>query len=260
MVEHKSDLAPSWLDLERYASGETSLGENRSIEAALEHDLAARDIIDRIHADMRVLPPLPAAVKERPDVDPFARFVRTLARRWRWALSATGALAVAALVLLLVRANQPTIQTAEPMVASLPGPRVAIKGGDVAIALIRERAGVVAHDPIQYVSGDRFKVVVTCPPDMDIRAEVVIEQAGERSFPLATLDASASGLARFQCGNRVAIPGAFRLSGTATTHVCLAFSRATVIDRDALRRGAGTRFEPEQAVCTVLRADAAATP
>jgi hypothetical protein len=134
---------------------------------------------------------------------------------------------------------------------TLPGS----KGGDVAIELVRERGGDVVHGAHTFLAEDRWKVLVTCPVERVLFWDVVVEDGGQASFPLSP----ASPLA---CGNHVALPGAFQLSGVETKQLCVVFSGDPVARR---RVTAGGSIDLErdvaagQAVCATLHPEGAAT-
>jgi hypothetical protein len=93
---------------------------------------------------------------------------------------------------------------------------VTVKGvGEVILGVVRERDGAIRDDATTFLPGDRWKVVVTCPPAASARVDVDV--AGDR--PLAP--------ARIACGNRVVVPGAFHLTGTAANRVCIRVSAPT---------------------------------
>jgi len=178
----------SWLRLEQHA-----LAEEAETARHLDACAACRAAFATIEGERdRALPPLgdlalAAAARRR-------RLLRT-----RW-LAAGGALAAAAVVVLLVLRREPQ---------DLPG----IKGGDgLVLDLVRERSGEVVAGPVSFKDGDRFEVLVTCARRAEVTVDVTVEQAGETFTPLAP--------ARIRCGNRVALPGAFVLTGTAPVRVC----------------------------------------
>lgn len=182
----------SWLRLEQLALGQLVDRERDDVAAHLEACAACRACRDHVtSAPAAALRPL-AVPPPRP--------------RWRWmAVWTTGlaAAAAAALVLLLVgRERDP---------GELPGPRVAVKGGEIAIRLVRESGGATGLDPQVFVPGDRFKVRLTCPPGTRT-AVISVHQGGQVYRPLAN--------AAIGCGNDVAIPGAFALDGDQPVRVC----------------------------------------
>jgi hypothetical protein len=213
-----ADKAPaSWLRLELHALGELSATEAAQVAADVARDPDSRRCLERIQADRRALPPLPAP---RPGL--WARVRPGL--RLSWApLAAT----LAIVLFLVVRGGE------SGPGAAIPGPRVQVKGGDVAIALVRERDGVIAHEPTDFGAADRFKVLLTCPPDRRLQGEVVVVQADEAAFPLAPVDLA--------CGNRVALPGAFRLTGATPAAVCFTFADEPLADRSLDRAAVEAR-------------------
>jgi hypothetical protein len=178
----------SWLRLERYALAPGD-GAVRDHVAACP---ACRECLDEIQRDVVALPPLAVPVK----------------RRWRFTLptvAALGALAAAALVLLLLRPREPAVTN----IARIKGV------GDVIVDVVRERDGTVRDDVRTYKPGDRFKVVVTCAPAHQVALDVAIREAGAEhaDHPLAP--------ARIACGNRIVVPGAFELTGGKPHRLCV---------------------------------------
>ncbi len=191
----------SWLRLERYALGELGAAERASIEAHLAGCDACRACLSRAQEDAGGLLPLPS----RPAVEvPWWRRLLPVS-----ALALTGAAAAA-----LVMMRQPTQRIG-------PG-YVGIKGdGELAVALVRERAGEVLEDPVGFAAGDRFKVLLTCPPGQRREVTVAVLQDGAVDFPFG---------GAVECGSRVALPGAFRMTGGGEARVCVVptASRAAV--------------------------------
>jgi hypothetical protein len=201
----------SWLRLELHALGELPAAEAAEVAADVARDPDSRRCLERIQADHRELPRLPAP-GPRPSL--WAR-IRPSAR-----VSWMPLAAAAAIVLFLVaRSGEPGPG------AAIPGPRIQVKGGDVAIALVRERDGVITHEPTDFAASDRFKVLLTCPPDRRLQGEVMVVQHQETAFPLAPVNLA--------CGNRVALPGAFRLTGKAPATLCFTFADKA-LERPAL--------------------------
>ncbi|HOX43420.1 MAG TPA: zf-HC2 domain-containing protein [Myxococcota bacterium] len=209
----------SWLALERYQLDELGAEARSAVEAHLAACPACRGCLERIRADGELaLPPLPLPAQP-------ARPAPRLA--WlRWAVPALGALAAACLLWLAPWA----VTTLVP--DELPGPRVALeggalglKGGELALDLVRERAGAIDPQPAGFAPGDRFRALVTCPPPAQPYVELVVYQDAQASFP-------GSAGQRLACGNQVALPGAFRLTGAGEAHVCV------VLSEDALARAA----------------------
>ncbi len=204
----------SWLRLERYHAGDLDDAERERIAAHLASCDACAGCLRRIEDDARELPPLPAPKAQAKPPSAGGGVVVALRRAAPFAL----ALAVAAGVLLVVGR----------------GPRVEpvsdrIKGSDVSFALVRDDDMVLGEAGVTYRDGDRFKAAVTCPPGMHGGFDVVVYENGEAAFPLEPQ----SDLA---CGNGVALPGAFRVTGRERMVVCLVWSDGGTVDREAMRR------------------------
>jgi hypothetical protein len=202
-----TDCSVSWLRLEQFALGELAdLGEH----VATCPDCVAR--LEAIRGDVRPLPALPSDAGRR------------AANRW-WI--PVVALAAAALIALLPRSSP----------RGYPGPEIRVKGGTLAVSVVRERHGEITADPATYADGDRIQVRVTCPPGDSV--EVVILSEGRAALPLGSP----------ACGNGV-VAGAIRLTGAATTAVCAVAG----VPRDELERRGAAAFG-ETAACAVLRAE-----
>jgi hypothetical protein len=172
----------SWLRLERHA-----LAADAEVAAHVASCAACRSCLDEIERDVVALPAL--VVPER--------------KRTRWWVFAIPALAAAAVVLFLLR---PRDELADDVAR--------VKGvGDVVLDVLRERAGGVREDVRTYASGDRWKVIVTCPPDKGAWLDVAVTDDGGTDFPLAP--------AHVACGNRVVVPGAFSITGSRPNRVCV---------------------------------------
>jgi hypothetical protein len=212
----------SWLTLELFHAGDLPEGERRHVETHLSECACCRSCLERIETDERQLPELPA-VPARPERPKWWR--RRAAR-----LGLAAAVASAAAVLLLSVLLRPP-RPPRNVPGAVPPSRIAgYKGGDLALALARERRGETQLHPTRFAPGDRFKALVTCPPTRPpLHGEVVVYQDGGASFPLAT----ASPLA---CGNQLPLPGAFTLTGRSPAVVCLVVGTSAP-DRRRIRKG-----------------------
>jgi len=235
----------SMLRLERYRLHELSAREERAVSAHLEQCGACRACLAEVEQDI-VLPALPelpnarsqAAVVDLIELRGAARRVRTR-RFMAFGAGASGALALAAAALLVLQTSVER-QRAD----GVPLARFGIKGGDVAVELVRKHQGALADDATLFADGDVFKVLVTCPPPLTPHFDVVVYQAGQAYFPLAagTLDS---------CGNRQALSGAFTLDGAGDVIVCVALDAQRVPSRTEL--GQGPDALPDLSVCTRVR-------
>ena len=191
----------SWLRLEQHA-----LAHDAAVEAHLAECAACRSCMDEIRGDVVALPALPELAPRR--------------RRWTWTWTwSLPALAAAALLLLIVwpRAHRED--------------RVAIKGvGEVVIDLVREHDGAITESARTFEPGDRWKVVVTCPPSAGAWLDVAVFEIGGAAAPDYPMPA-----AHVACGNRVYLPGAFVLTGARPNRVCVRVSA----DGPPARDGAG---------------------
>jgi hypothetical protein len=212
----------SWLRLETYAleARDAAVGEH------VASCRACARCLDEIRADVVALPvlALPAAP------------ARSRVRRW-W-LAAPAFAVAAVLALVLWRGLDPGDDGRDDTTH--------IKGvGEVVLGLVRERAGAIRFDVQTYAPGDRWKVIVTCAPgiDRDIGAwvDASVDDAGVVDYPLAP--------ARIACGNRVAVPGAFAITGDRTHQVCIRVAADAAPERRPPRIGepgvACLRIRPE---------------
>jgi hypothetical protein len=210
----------TWLKLEQYRLGELSSDERRQVEEHLSQCDACRASLDSIRQDDLVLKPLPEVARRAPFL--------------RWVALGTGLAAAAAMLLALLVADW------NKAMPGLPGRKIAFKGGELQISLVREREGAILHDPETFAPGDRFKIQVTCPPAEEIHWDVAVFQDQGTSFPYIPEKP-------LRCGNRVPLPGAFSITGGTAATVCLVVSsqppeRALFSPGDL----------PPDAVCVVL--------
>jgi hypothetical protein len=233
MTEANRSDPVSWLLLERYALGEVTPAEAAVVERALAADPDTRACFESMKEPVR-LRPLPLQPAAPPaHVVALRRVRRALSSPWSAAV-----LAVAAVFALYFG-----VVGRKPDDAELPSAMVRIKGGDRSIALVRDRDGTVTMDPKSFEAGDRFKVLFTCPPGSDERVQVYVLQGKEASTPLALPDP-------IPCGNGVPLPGAFSLTGSVPSTVCVAWGDAARRP-DAVRRAPAAALRGS-AVCTEL--------
>jgi hypothetical protein len=193
----------SWPALERVALG--------AVEPAIASHLAAcpacQHCLDQIRSDQVALRPL-----ERAAASPVA--ARRSTRRRRWLAPVVAVAAAAAVAVIVLRPPG-----AEPGAAS---GIVGVKGiGEVALSLVRERGGAISYAASHYAPGDRWKLVVSCPPGAAGSAlwlELSVADGISVDHPLPA--------AQLACGNRVVVPGAFAITGQRANQVCARIAAA----------------------------------
>jgi len=229
----------SWLELERLALGELDATRASAVRAHVAGCDAcaacARRIDDDASAPLPALPPR-AARGGGAAVTPIGArgAVREPGRGGAFGRVA-GALALAASVALFF-----ALRPEEPV----DEPRSGAKGGDVTLELAREAGGGTPAEAGVFQDGDRFKVVVSCPPRLRAHWDVVVYDESGASFPLAP--------AVIACGNGVALPGAFRLTSAREATVCAAWSERGPVARRDLEELAGPGHRDAR-VCKTLR-------
>lgn len=180
----------SWLRLEQLALGAASPGVDEHVAKCG----ACRACLDSIRGDVVALPPLVVPARRE--------------RRW-WRLGVPMLAFAGAMLILLALWRRDGSELGEN--------QATIKGtGDVlTLGIVRERAGAILRDAMSFRPGDRFKVVVTCPPRANAWVDVGVVEDGTHSvdYPLAP--------AAIACGNDVVLPGAFTLTGSRTNRVCV---------------------------------------
>lgn len=184
----------SWLRLEQFAMARADAHVSEHVDACP----ACRACLEEIARDVVALPPLsvPAAKARRP--------------WWQFAMPIGLAVAAAAVLLLVLR---PREQGASPRDVTQ------VKGlGTVELDVVRERAGVIRTDVHTYAPGDRWKVIVTCAADKTAWIDAFVVEAGatHADYPLAP--------AQVVCGNQIALPGAFAITGDVDNVVCVRVS------------------------------------
>lgn len=218
----------SWLMLERYWLSELRPAEKARVELALDQSEELRRCLEKIRSDVgRPLPPLPevrAPVLEQ-------RTPRRWFERWSGLVAATaGIVAIVGVWSVWTRARV--------------GSRDRPKGDAVVLELARESGGAVVEDASVFVEGDVFKIRVTCSRQGPVSWQVSVFQGNDVYFPLPSSQP-------IHCGNRVVLPGAFRVSANAPALVCLSLDEA-IVSAERLAKE-GIEALPATAVCTHLR-------
>ncbi len=180
----------SWPRLEAHVAG----ARDAAIDAHVTECAACRACMDQLRGDVVALPALVVAEPE---------FRRSWWRSWIMPATAAAALAIALLVIVRPSPEPPRDDVAR------------IKGvGEVIVDVVHARGELVTPSARTFAPGDRWKLVVTCPPDKAAWIDVFVVEDGTDApdYPLAP--------ARVGCGNRVVVPGAFELTGPRANHVC----------------------------------------
>lgn len=200
------DKPLSWLTLEMYHLKELPSDESLQVQAHLDSCPSCRSCLEQIEVEQDfALPPLSleSSLKQSSPVRWWTQ--------WNQLFLGSG-FAIAAVALLVF-----LLPTSPQQKQVFPPSRIATKGGDVAISLVRKRKGRTLHNPTTFRPKDRFKVLVTCPPPKFYYVEVVVIQGDRRFFPLPSGEPSL-------CGNRIPLPGAFHLTGKKPTTICAVLS------------------------------------
>ena len=179
----------SWLKLEGYALGDLEPSARQEVEVHIAECAACHISLQSIGADTRTLAPLPERQPSR------TRWLPQL-----WALGAFAAGAAALLFAIIPHAIRNDTQNH-------------VKGGDVALVLVRVSDQGKVDEPRTFAENDRFKALVTCEPGTDWFWDMVIFQGDRVYFPLPAG-------AQIHCGNRIPLAGAFVLTGAADVRVC----------------------------------------
>ncbi len=222
----------SWLTLERYCLGELPAAEAVRVEQALQRSEELRRCLERIQADQgRVLPALTRPVTR---LRPHRTFWDFLSR------PALGAAATLAVLLSGALLYQGAFWS--------DAPENRVKGGEMAIALVRRSGGELGSEPSVFLEGDEFKVRVTCSRPGLLDWQLSVFQGDEVFFPL---EASVP----LSCGNEVLLPGAFRLTGARPVLVCLSVEE-DIVEPWRLRHEGGRALKASAACSHVRPIDA----
>jgi len=219
----------SWLALERLRLGELAPAERHAVEEHLAVCAACAACLAEVDRPLG-LPALPPP--ERAHESSWSRWKVAWQRAGRARVWGPTAVALV-LVAFVVARPKPVDDTVAPWLAG-------IKGGGVTLALVRERGGAINHAATTFAAGDRWMVIVTCPSARVVFWDLAVFEGLRASFPLAPA-------APMTCGNRVPLPGAFRLEGERPLEVCLWLS-GEPIDRARL-----SALTNEAAGCVTLQ-------
>ena len=206
----------SWLRLERYRLGELSGPERDTVATHLDTCPTCAACFAAANRPIAMAPlPLPEPASLT------SRIRRGLIGQTPVGATLRIAFALAVLVLLMLPGGRSN-QVARLVSRTERG----IKGGEVTVALVRERNGIVEHGATTFALEDRWKVLVTCPMQQVLFWDLAVLEGERVSFPLLPS-------APIACGNHVPLPGAFRLATDHPVEVCLVWGDDP-LDREAL--------------------------
>jgi hypothetical protein len=214
----------SYLQLERRRLNELALADRRSVDAHLEACQTCSAYYAQTAERIELLP-LPTPVPRPEPVRAAPRFGFAFAGL---------ALAAAGLLLMVVQTPAPVGPGLEP-----PLSRLHVRGGDIALELVRMSSRGELLSPTHFFASDRFKAQITCPPTQRGGVQIVVYQGGRAFFPLAPLPLE-------RCGNQLSVPGAFALAGPDPALVCAVFDDGRTLDRNTLSEQS---LLPKHTVC-----------
>ena len=223
-----SEAPLSRLTLELYALGELPDARKDAVRIHLETCEVCSETFRYIESDSRPLPPLRIPESAQSGIAEFFE-------HYRFTLVA-GAAAALVLVLSFILRLTPVTKQQDSFVA--------VKGGDVALHLVRERNGVIHESPVEFEAGDRFKLFVSRPGADETAWELAVFQDKEVYFPLSNKRPLPS-------GNRIPLPGALALDGNTPATLCI-FLGPDTPSRPRLRTD-GRRLIDQAAACMSLK-------
>lgn len=225
----------SWLRLERYGLGELSESEAAQVASHLAGCPACGTCYAQLRADARgaevlTAPPLRAARVTKGNNSP-------------WLRAALGSLLGAVLGAWLLFARGPDMEP--PDHAAPARPSAPVKGGELALELVRMDARGQQRAPSGFVPGDRFKVRVTCT-DPTRTLYVRAFQGSEVFEPLPPQRL-------LRCGNLEPVPGALQFDGAEPVALCVVMPAARVADAaHAVARARAPSQLPDDSACVRL--------
>jgi hypothetical protein len=214
----------SWLRLEQYA---LASAHDLDIDVHLAQCEACRSALNSIRADQFELPALAA--------EPHAKIhsldeARQRGHRRRWIAVATIAptIAIAAGLMLWLRSEHAGHDN-----ASLPTFTTVKGAGEVSLVLARNRGGNVQTNVATFRAGDSWKLLLTCAatPTVSMWADVAVFDVADNGSATPSFPLQAS---RIECGNSVALPGAFEITGNRNNLVCVVLSVDAATDRNSV--------------------------
>ena len=229
----------SWLRLEQYVLAATVAADAAAIDAHVAQCAACRVALETVQADAIVLPALPTQQRTGEVIAlASARSKPTTAKRWLTPLLLAPVLAAAAAGVLWLRTGPFNDEATLPTTKTSPHATTSIKGvGQLALQLARDRRGQVQTNVTTFRTGDRWKALLTCAPlaansgtTNQLWADVAVLEIVD-GIPVADFPQPPTQL---RCGNAVAIPGAFAITGMRPNLICVTLGVGAPIDREAI--------------------------
>jgi hypothetical protein len=224
----------SWLRLERYRLGELSDPERDVVAAHLDACPACAACLAEANRPIAMAPLLLPGTASL-----FSRVRCELLGQTPVGTTLRIAFALAALGLLMLPGGKSN-QVAHHASRGERG----IKGGEVTVALARERNGIVEHGATTFAPDDKWKVLVTCPMQQVLFWDLAVVEGDRVTFPLLPA-------APIACGNHAPLPGAFRLVADHPVEVCLVWGDDP-LDRVALS-ATDAKGLTESGICATLQ-------
>jgi anti-sigma factor RsiW len=217
----------SWLRLESYALGIIADDERITIASHLAQCTHCKVAFATIENDVVSLP---ALTRLQASLASGATPIRR-PQMTRWYVAGS-AVAAAAAVFVWVGVNRKPTQTSfDPTIIKVAAAGYVKGVGTLVLRPVRERHGAITLDADSFLSDDRWKVSLTCAPDLapaPIQIGVsVIDGSGVSTQPLPP--------AQIDCGNNVVVPGAFTITGTGPQQICVSLTANTDLNPSSTR-------------------------
>jgi hypothetical protein len=233
-AEHSQKI--SWYALERVAQGHLSAAETNRLLTICTHNPQLNRRLVAIQNDNRSMPPF-APVGHVRKSRHFPLF--------NWPVPAMALVVTILISGIAYLAVQKWFEPSVPATNHTGMFHDGVKGGDMALKVIRSRGDITSHRPGTFNETDRFRFYVTTPIDTATShpVEVTVFQGEDVFFPYARR------LALPQ-GNLRALPGSLRFSGRQPVQICISVG-SDIPSRNHIRQ-MKKKALPKTTVCTAL--------